>query len=86
MIRPCRKSDIPAEVITHERTPRRFLIQEFIQSADEAWELIPEGETINQLYGAYKSAVLRNPMFRRKCDVLWRNERVFLVRYANAKS
>jgi ribosomal protein L36 len=77
-----KKSDIPPENRRGGRNnSRRNTILDFLESCDEAWEIVPEDEIVQSLYSAFVASVRTDKTFIRNCYAVRRGDRIFLVRY-----
>ena len=83
MHKAIRLADVPGDgklETRRTRKPRTQEVREFLQSDDEAWEMIDPDLPTHSLYSSISSVLRQNQYFGRRLRVLERRGRVFLVR------
>ena len=83
MHKAIRLADVPGDgKLETRRTkkPRTQEVREFLQSDDEAWEMIDPDLPAHSLYSSISSVLRQNQYLGRRLRALERMGRVFLVR------
>ena len=74
------KRDVPDVATQSVKVAKRGILLDFLESCDEAWEIIPENENGQSLYNAFRSSIQNEPTLRYNCFAIKRGDRIFLVR------
>ena len=75
-----KRNEIPAPFKNTAHVPKRSILFDFLESGDEAWEIIPDMENGYSLYSSFRMSIQTEPTLLKNCWAVWRSGKIFIVR------